>query len=132
MAEKKSAKSTQKKYPNTKFNNKAIEKSEKNAVNVNVALDRKQGTNATDDYLAEVRKQKELIDDIVIVCTILVAGLLYLSLFNLCGLIGTWIKALMMGLMGPAVSYLFPVAMVFFVIFTRSNKGNPVATRKTI
>ena len=89
MAEKKSAKSTQKKYPNTKFNNKAIEKSEKNAVNVNVALDRKQGTNATDDYLAEVRKQKDLIDDIVIVCTILVAGLLYLSLFNLCGLIGT-------------------------------------------
>ena len=132
LAEKKSAKSTQKKYPNTKFNNKAIEKSEKNAVNVNVALDRKQGTNATDDYLAEVRKQKELIDDIVIVCTILAAGLLYLSLFNLCGLIGTWIKALMMGLMGPAVSYLFPVAMVFFVIFTRSNKGNPVATRKTI
>lgn len=132
LAEKKSAKSTQKKYPNAKFNNKAIEKSEKNAVNVNVALDRKPTTNATEDYLTEVRKQKELIDDIIIICTILVAGLLYLSLFDFCGLIGTWIKALMMGLMGPAVSYMFPVAMIFFVIFTRSNKGNPVATRKTI
>lgn len=123
---------TQKKYPNSKFNNKAIENAEKNSVNVNVALDRKNGGNATEEYMEELRKKKELVDDIVIICTILVAILLYLSLFDLCGVIGTFFKSVMMGFMGKIVSWFFPVALVFFVFFTRSNKGNPVATRKSI
>ena len=54
-----------KKYPNSKFNNKAIENVEKNSVNVNVALDRKNSPNATDEYLEEMRKRKEIIDDII-------------------------------------------------------------------
>ncbi|MBO4695757.1 MAG: DNA translocase FtsK 4TM domain-containing protein [Lachnospiraceae bacterium] len=123
---------TQKKYPNSKFNNKAIENTEKNSVNVNVALDRKNSPNATDEYLEEMRKRKELIDEIVVICTILIAVLLELSLFDLCGVIGTFFKNVMMGFMGRYVSYFFPVALVVFVAFTRSNKGNPVATRKSI
>ncbi|MBO4324130.1 MAG: DNA translocase FtsK 4TM domain-containing protein [Lachnospiraceae bacterium] len=129
---KKSASSSSKKYPNSKFNNKAIENVEKNSVNVNVALDRKNSPNATDDYLEEMRKRKEIVDDIVIICTILVAILLELSLFDLCGVIGGFFKNVMMGMMGKVVSYIFPFALVAFVFFTRSNKGNPVATRKSI
>ena len=124
--------SGKKSYPNSKFNNKAIEKAEKNAVNVNVALDRKKDENATEDYLEEIRKKKEMMDDIIIICTILAAILLFLSLFDLCGIIGGFLKNVMMGFMGSAVSYAFPFLLVAFVIFTRSNKGNPVATRKSI
>lgn len=121
-----------KKYPNSKFNNKAIENVEKNSVNVNVALDRKNSPNATDEYLEEMRKRKEIIDDIVIICTILIAVLMELSLFDLCGVIGGFLKNVMMGFMGKIVAFVFPVALVGFVFFTRSNKGNPVATRKSI
>lgn len=124
---------TSKKYPGSKFNNKAIESAEKNAVNVNVALDKKSGSsNMTEEYLEEMRKKKEIVDDIVIICTALVAILLFLSLFDICGIVGGFFKNVMMGFLGRIMSYIFPFALVGFVIFTRSNKGNPVATRKSI
>lgn len=123
---------SQKKYPNSKFNNKAIENNEKNAVNVNVALDRKSGSNATEEYLEEMRKRKEIIDEIVIVLTFAIAILLYISLFNLCGPLGDFLKNIMMGFLGKIMAFVFPAALLFFVFFTRSNKGNPVATRKMI
>lgn len=123
---------SQKKYPNSKFNNKAIESAEKNAVNVNVALDRKNGSNATEEYLEEMRKKKEIMDDIIIIITIAIAVLLYLSLFNLCGPFGKFLNSVMMGFLGKIMAFIFPAALVFFVFFTRSNKGNPVATRKMI
>ena len=133
MANKNTKDSTSKKYPGSKFNNKAIENAEKNSVNVNVALDKKgSSTNATEEYLEEMRRKKELVDDIVIIITILVAILLLLSLFNLCGSIGNVFKGIMNAFFGKAMSFVFPFALVFFVFFTRSNKGNPVATRKSI
>ena len=133
MAAKKTKTDANKKYPGSKFNQKAIDNAEKNAVNVNVALDKKSSTpNATEEYLEEMRKKKEIIDDIIIICTILVSTLLFLSLFDLCGVVGGFFKSIMMGFMGRAMSYIFPFALIGFVIFTRSNKGNPVATRKSI
>lgn len=135
MAESKktTAKKDTKKYPGKNFNNKAIEKNEKNALNLNVKVGKREPeVNATEEYLEEMRRKKEIIDDIVIIVSILVAILLFLSLFDLCGVIGGFFKAIMMGLMGPAVSFVFPFAFVFFVFFTRSNRGNPIATRKMI
>ncbi len=133
LATKKTKTDANKKYPGSKFNQKAIDNAEKNAVNVNVALDKKGNTpNATEEYLEEMRKKKEIVDDIIIICTILVSTLLFLSLFDLCGVVGGFFKSIMMGFMGRAMSYIFPFALIGFVIFTRSNKGNPVATRKSI
>lgn len=128
-----SSKSSSKKYPSSKFNNKAIENTEKNSVNVNVAVGKKDSdVNVAQDALDEMRRKSEITDDIVIICSILVAILLLLSLFDLCGIIGHFFKNLMMGLLGRVIAFIFPFAFVFFVFFTRSNKGNPIATRKTI
>ena len=58
LATKKTKTDANKKYPGSKFNQKAIDNAEKNAVNVNVALDKKGNTpNATEEYLEEMRKK---------------------------------------------------------------------------
>ena len=127
-----SGKKSTRKYPNSKFNNSAIEKAEKNSLNVNVKMDKNGGDSFSDSITEEMRQRKELVDDIVIIITFLVSLLLFLSLFNLGGIIGAFFKNLMMGLFGKVIAFIFPFALAFFVVFTRSNKNNPIATRKMI
>lgn len=133
MATKKdSGSKTTKKYPNSKFNNKAIEKAEKNSLNVNVKMDKAGKSDFTEAISEEMRAKKELVDDIVIIVSFLVALLLFLSLFNLGGIIGGFFKNLMMGLFGKTIAFIFPFALAFFVVFTRSNRNNAIAARKMI
>ncbi len=81
--------------------------------------------------LEEKARRKEISDEIVLIVTILVCIVLYLSYFGLCSKFGTAINWVIFGLMGGYLPYLFPIALFFLVAFMRSNPGNPLATKKT-
>ncbi len=81
--------------------------------------------------MEEAARRKEISDEIILIVTVLVCIVLYLSYFGLCSKVGTAINWVIFGLLGGYLPYLFPVALFFLVAFMRSNPGNPLATKKS-
>lgn len=81
--------------------------------------------------MEEAARRKEISDEIILIVTVLVCIVLYLSYFGLCSKVGTAINWVIFGLLGGYLPYLFPIALFFLVAFMRSNPGNPLATKKS-
>ena len=70
-------------------------------------------------------------DEIILVATLLVCILLFLSYINLCGSVGGWLNKVVFGMIG-IFGYLFPFLLFFGVAFGIANKGSRAARRKLI
>ena len=67
--------------------------------------------------------------EVFIISSFVVAVLLFLSNFNLCGAVGQFLKSAQLGLFG-SVGYLVPIFLFIGTCFALSNKGNVRATLK--
>ena len=84
------------------------------------AKSKKNDKNETEEFIAEQRaamtKRKEVRDEVVLILIGLLAILLYLSLFDKCGIVGRGISTVLFGLIGGILPYIFPIAL-FSVVF---------------
>ena len=95
----------------------------------------KKGEMTVDEFLAGHKessaKRKRVYDEVVLIITGLIGVLIYLSFFNMCGIIGKGIKNLLFGLLGGFLPYLFPIALFCLVFYVRRNPDDPLAVRRT-
>ena len=95
----------------------------------------KKGEMTVDEFLAEHKessaKRKKVYDEVVLIITGLIGILIYLSFFDLCGIIGKGIRNLLFGLLGGFLPYLFPIALFCLVFYVRRNPDDPLAVRRT-
>ncbi len=68
-------------------------------------------------------------DEVAIIVTFAAAMLLLFSNFGLCGPVGAALRGLQLGLFGT-IGYIFPLVLLFAVIFLLSNTDNPYAVLK--
>ncbi len=73
----------------------------------------------------------EIQNEIILMITLVVAVLLFLSHFNLGGAVGSTINGIMFGLFG-IVAYLFPVILFFGMAFFLANRGSRTLTSKML
>ncbi len=78
-----------------------------------------------------VKKDNPLLDEIILIITLVVSLLLILSYLTLGGLVSDYVNHFIFGMMG-IIAYLFPFALFFGVAFGLSNRGNKAARRKII
>lgn len=93
----------------------------------------KQGIKSNDTKLSGLKKKEKehdaIIDEVILVITLLVSLLLILSYINLCGAVGNFLNYVIFGFIG-LLAYLFPFILFFEVAFGISNRGNRVAKRR--
>jgi len=75
------------------------------------------------------KRNSEINNEVVLVITLVVSVLLFLSYFNLGGVVGRVTNSIMFGLFG-LLAYLFPFILFFGVAFFLANRGNRVLGRK--
>ena len=96
---------------------------------------KKSDKDETEEFIAGQRaamtKRKEVRDEVVLILIGLLAILLYLSLFDKCGIVGRGISTVLFGLIGGILPYVFPIALFSVVFYVRRNPDDPLATRKT-
>ncbi|MBQ9767766.1 MAG: DNA translocase FtsK [Lachnospiraceae bacterium] len=73
----------------------------------------------------------ELQNEVVLMITLVVSVLLFLSNFNLGGKVGSAVNGVMFGLFG-IVAYLFPIFLFFGMAFFLANRGSRTLTAKMI
>ena len=73
----------------------------------------------------------ELQNEVVLMITLVVSVLLFLSNFNLGGAVGSAVNGGMFGLFG-IVAYLFPILLFFGMAFYLANRGSRTLTAKMI
>lgn len=83
------------------------------------------------DKQENLRENGAVQDEIIIVITLVVSILFFLSNFDLCGKVGKYISAFVFGLVG-AEAYILPFVLFFIVAFHISNLGNKKALRKIV
>ncbi len=77
----------------------------------------------------EVKNEPLMGDEVAIIVTFAIAMLLLLSNFGLCGPIGAAFRGLQLGLFGT-IGYIFPLVLLFAVVFLLSNADNAHAVLK--
>ncbi len=80
---------------------------------------------------AEDKQRSGMYDEIQIIVALAVAVLLLLSIYNLCGIVGTYISTFIFGLFGW-IAYLLPYIIFFGTAFYISNRNHRLATVKVI
>lgn len=91
---------------------------------------RKSEKRREEDYQATLKKRK-VRDEVYIIVAVLVAVLMILSYFNVCGVIGKIINTILFGLMG-AFAYMFPFVFFAVVLFLVSEKKRNDVGKKII
>ncbi len=113
---------------------KDTEKSTEKTADAKVSKGKSQ-KNETEEFIEKQRKSnaknKEVMDEVVLILTALVAVLLYLFIFTDCGLIGKGIRNLLFGLLGGILPYIFPVALFCLVFYIRRNPDDPAMPKKS-
>ncbi len=77
----------------------------------------------------QVNNEPLMGDEVAIIVTFAIAMLLLLSNFGLCGPIGAAFRGLQLGLFGT-IGYIFPLVLLFAVLFILSNADNAYAVLK--
>lgn len=83
------------------------------------------------DQQMNVRENGAVQDEIILVITLVVSLLLFLSNFNLSGKVGKYVSAFLFGMVGTE-AYILPFILFFIMAFHISNIGNKKALRKII
>lgn len=92
---------------------------------------RKSGTTAKNVSKKKNTASFELQNEVILLVTLVVAILLFLSNFNLGGVVGSTVNGVMFGLFG-LVAYVFPVVLFFGMAFFLANRGSRTLTAKMI
>lgn len=80
----------------------------------------------------EAEKQKGAVqDEIILIIALLVSILIYLSYFDLSGIVGKYISGFLFGMIGLE-AYILPIILFFGTAFRISNMGNREAGRKLL
>jgi S-DNA-T family DNA segregation ATPase FtsK/SpoIIIE len=84
------------------------------------------------------KKQKEAVkqngaiqDEIILIITLVVSILIFLSYFDLCGIVGKHVSEFLFGIIGLE-AYILPFILFFGTAFYISNMGNKVAVKKLL
>ncbi|NLK27760.1 MAG: DNA translocase FtsK [Clostridiales bacterium] len=80
---------------------------------------------------AEIRESGMVQDEIILIITLVISVLLFLSNFDLSGKVGDFFSSIIFGLIGVE-AYIFPFALFFLTAFHISNLGNRKAGRKIL
>ncbi|MCD8222754.1 MAG: DNA translocase FtsK [Clostridiales bacterium] len=91
----------------------------------------KSGKTRKNQVIEEEQENELLRSEAVILVSCAFAGLLFLSNFHLCGVIGDFLRSVQLGLFGM-MGFLFPLGLFVATAFAISNPGNRTAKRKLI
>ncbi|MDF2541638.1 MAG: cell division FtsK/SpoIIIE [Herbinix sp.] len=78
-----------------------------------------------------IRESGVIQDEIILIITLVISILLFLSNINLCGVVGKLVSDFLFGMIGLE-AYLLPIVLFFGTAFHISNMGNKTAGRKLI
>ncbi len=127
---KKTTNSTRSNSSSTRSNSRRTTTQEKSPKHSEVIKDR-ENERAELLKLKEAAKKKQVSDEVTYVIVALIAIILYLSLFGVCGVIGRGIKVALYFLFGRVVSFIFPAMLIGIVVYIRIHPDDPLATRKS-
>jgi len=127
---KKTTNSTRSNSSSTRSNSRRTTTQEKSPKHSEVIKDR-ENERAELRKLKEAAKKKQVSDEVTYVIVALIAIILYLSLFGVCGVIGRGIKVALYFLFGRVVSFIFPAMLIGIVVYIRIHPDDPLATRKS-
>lgn len=77
----------------------------------------------------EIKMYGEMRNEIIVIITLLISVILFLSNFNLSGKIGNYLSSFIFGMIG-ILAYILPFVLFFTTAFYISNVGNKLAGRK--
>ena len=78
-----------------------------------------------------VKQNGAIQDEIILIITLVVSILIFLSYFDLCGIVGKHVSEFLFGIIGLE-AYILPFILFFGTAFYISNMGNKVAVKKLL
>lgn len=92
---------------------------------------RKRTVNNQKKNIENTKQNEQVNDEIVLIVTLVISILIFLSFFDLSGIVGQYVSGFLFGMVGM-VAYLLPVILFFGTAFRISNMGNRAAGRKLL